>query len=107
MRNHRQYVLAVVWAFIGLTAVAYPNDSAADRKAEPVAPTGLIPFELGKPIPVSVAADTKPVTSFNLFSVYKIEFQRDKTSHLTAKIATRTTGLTELPTITYLIHAAV
>ena len=107
MRNQSRCILAVVLAVSGLAAVAYPNDPAADAKAKPTAPTGLIPFELGKPIPVSVKFETD-ITGYNLFSLRKIEFQLNKESHLTAKISmSYTTCLIDLDTITYNIHAAV
>ena len=117
----------MVLAVFGLTTVAYPNDSATDKKSYPYpkvdkkaypndsaadkkkrlsGPTGLIPFELGKPIPVLVKFETD-ITDGNLFSLRKIEFQLNKESHLTAKITIYyTTGL-DLPTITYNVHAAV
>ena len=107
MRNQARCILAVVLTVAVLTAVGYTNDSAADAKAKPVAPTGLIPFELGKPIPVSVTVKTD-VTGYKLFHLREIEFLLNKKSHLTAKIATNyITGLTELPTITHNVHAAV
>ena len=106
MRNQLRCILAVFLTVAGLAAVAYPNDPAADAKAKPTAPTGLIPFELGKPIPVSVKFETD-ITGYNLFSLRKIEFQLNKESHLTAKISINyTTGL-DLPTITYNVHAAI
>ena len=106
MRNQSRCILAVVLTVAVLTAVGYTNDSAADAKTKPVAPTGLIPFELGKPIPVSVKFETD-IKGYNLFSLGKIEFQLNKESHLTAKITIYyTTGL-DLPTITYNVHAAV
>ena len=88
--------------------MAYAKASAADSKAEPVAPTGLVPLELGKAIPVSVTAPAK-VTSFKLLYLREIGFQLSKKSHLVAKIATsETQGLTDLPPIIiYTVHAAV
>jgi hypothetical protein len=68
---------------------------------------GLIPFELGKSIPVSVSAKVD-VTSFDLFHLNKIEFRLSEKSILTAKVRTSyTTGLAELPAITYTVHAAI
>ena len=108
MTNQGRHILAVALAVAWLTTVAYPNDSTADKKKELTGPTELIPFELGKPIPVSVTANTRAVTSYKLFRLREIEFQLDKKSHLSAKIAILyTTGLTNLPTVTYVVHAAV
>jgi hypothetical protein len=93
-------------------AVAVSNAPAADAKAKPAAPTGLIPFTLGKPIRVSVGSTPVKFNQRDVHLLYlnEIEFQLDKESRLKAKIGAVEVwaGLRMLPRVVdYRVHAAI
>ncbi|MHC4400926.1 MAG: HEAT repeat domain-containing protein [Planctomycetota bacterium] len=112
MREQRRFGLAGVLALSGVVTVAVSNAPAADAKAEPAVPAGLIPLKLGEPIRVSVASTPVKLNQrdVHLLSLNKIEFELDKESRLKAKIGTVElwAGLTKLPhVIDYRVHVAI
>lgn len=112
MRKQRRCRWAVVLALSGLIAMADSNAQAADAKAEPMVPAGLIPLKLGKPIRVSVGSTPVKFNQRDVHLLYlnEIEFLLDKESRLKARIgeAELWAGLTMLPRVVdYRVHAAI